>query len=526
MNSNRPPSTLKGHRLWFPAVVIVVAALGLVLIRQQSELERVIQLWLVGLILLLTALLLLGWFLTLSRFPWRLKVGSLAVLILAGFALTRLLRIDGTTDGTGLPKLAWTWSPSPPTPAASPPMALVQTELPNPAPPRDLTDVPQFFGPNRDGILPTANFDSDWTTRPPKALWRQPIGTGWSSFAVVDGRAYTQEQRGDSELVTCYEALTGRLLWAHTNQVRFRQWQGGDGPRATPTVAANRVYACGATGILDCLDARTGAPLWQHPVLDEHRLPNLTWGVSCSPLVFDDTVVVTGGDTNGPTLLAYHRLSGQPLWHAGTDKAGYASPILVNLGGQRLVLSANARALTAHDPLNGNVRFEYPWPNEKPPKASQPVVLPGDRIFMSAGYGIGCLLLQVTATANNNLVATVLWKTRTLKTQFNTAAVRDGFLYGLDDGGLTCVDSRTGERKWKGGRFGSGQTLIVDNLILIQSEPGDIILAQAHPDAFRELARLPALSHKTWNYPTLAGRYLWVRNDREAACFELPSKSQ
>ncbi len=308
--------------------------------------------------------------------------------------------------------------------------------------------------------------------------------------------------------------------------VHFSQWQGGDGPRATPTVQDGRVFACGATGILDCLEAASGQLIWSRDVLKENNLANLTWGVSASPLVFDDKVVVTGGLTDGPTVLAYRRSDGEPLWHAGTDKASYASPILATLAGRRVVLSFNAGSLTAHDPATGDVLLNYPWSDGKMPKAAQPVVIEGHRVFISAGYGAGCELVDIQAGADGKLVASQVWKSNRMKTQFNSVALREGFLYGLDDGLLACVEVATGARQWKDGRYGSGQTLLVDDLVIIQSEPGPVFLAEARPDGFRELGRLPALSAKTWNYPTLAGRYLLVRNSEEAVCYELPLQNE
>ena len=278
----------------------------------------------------------------------------------------------------------------------------------------------------------------------------------------------------------------------------------------------------GATGILDCLDAGTGQAVWSRNVLAENSLSNLTWGVSDSPLVFDDTVVVTGGGTKGPTVLAYSRVDGKPIWRSGTDKASYASPILTTLAGRRVVLSCNAASLTAHDPATGEVLLNYPWTDDKWPKASQPVVLEGDRIFLSGGYGSGCMVLAVKRSADGKLAVAQLWKNLRMKTQFNSVAARNGFLYGLDDGMLACVEIATGERKWKDGRYGSGQTLLADDLVIIQSETGDVALAEAKPDAFTELGRIPALTSKTWNHPTLAGRYLLARNAQEAVCYELP----
>jgi outer membrane protein assembly factor BamB len=511
----------KGHRLWLPASITALATLGILAIHLRPELERNAKAYTTLAIVALATLLILIWFLFLSRLRWATRLTTAAVLAVVIFGMTKTLRVDGVVNGIGMPKFAWKWTSVRKLrfDAATAPATTV-APLQGIA---GMSDTPQFFGPNRDGVIRGARLARDWNAMPPKELWRQPIGSAWSAFAVVGGRAYTQEQRGEDEAVTCYEALTGRLLWMHSNKVRFFQWQGGEGPRATPTVFQGHVFAYGATGILDCLDSQSGQIVWSHDVLNENHLENLVWGISASPLVFDDTVVVTGGMTEGPTLLAYDRTTGKPLWKAGKDRASYASPTVTTLAGRRVILSVNAASLTIHDTSTGETLLDYPWaPEAKWPKAAQPVALPGDRVFLSAGYGIGCVLLQITADASGKLTATEVWKSMRMKTQFNSVAPRDGFLYGLDDGLLACVDLADGNRKWKSGRFGSGQTLLVDDLIIVQSEPGPVYLVSAKPDGYEELGHIPALNSKTWNHPTLAGRYLLVRNALEAACYELP----
>ena len=529
-----PTAARPNHRLWIPTTICALAVVLFLVSQAQPELERNIKAWIKGSIMILAGLRNALWVIFRSRVPWktRLLVVILGGLALAGFS--RLVEVDGTIDGTGRPRWVWKnsraplFGPAPNTSPAPPPSTAANTNTNTNPPARAdleklLSDVPQFFGPARDGVIRGANLATDWNATPPKLLWRQPIGGGWSAFAVVGTRAFTQEQRGENELVSCYEIVTGRLLWAHTNQARFFQWQSGEGTRATPTVLAERVFAIGGTGILDCLDAATGRLVWSRNVLTENKLGNLTWGVSASPLVFDESVVVTGGQTAGPTVLAYHRETGAPLWRAGTDKASYSSPILATIAGRRVILSVNAASFTVHDSTNGTVLLDQPWSNDKWPKAAQPVVLDHDRVFLSAGYGIGCQMLQLKFLNDGKLVATELWSGRSMKNQFNSTTHRDGFLYGLDDGFLACVEAATGQRRWKDGRFGSGQSLLVDDLVLIQSEPGPIVLARARPDAYEELARLPALSGKTWTHPTLAGRLLLVRNNHEAACYELPA---
>lgn len=517
----------------FPIFTLAAGAAGIVAVRQLPELERNLKGWITVLAIPSLVLTVLGlWFLITRRYSWRVKAAGVGLLLLLGASAKLLVKVDGTVDGRGLPRVVWRWTPTGvPKP---PPLALPQEAAQGSAAaeaaslatadPRlaQAADVGQFFGPARDGVVRGARLSPDWKTNPPKELWRQPIGLGWSSFAVVGGRAYTQEQRGGEELVTCYDLFTGRLLWAHKDEARFEQWQGGEGPRSTPAVEGGRVYSYGATGLLNCLDAATGKRLWTRNVLKENATNNIEWGVSASPLLVDDKVVVTGGSTRGPVLFAYAREDGKPLWKAGDDQASYASPMVATLAGRRMILSNNAHALSFHDPATGAVLLNHTWGAGQWPKASQPVVVDENRVFISAGYGMGCLLLEIKGDSAGQFTATEVWTGMKMKTQFNSPILRGGHLYGLDDGRLACLSVADGERLWKEGRFGSGQSLMVDDMMLVQSESGPVVLAAARTDKYVELGSLQALSSKTWTFPTLSGRYLLVRNDREAVCYELP----
>ncbi len=520
-----PPSSAPRRRLpWFPLVTILLGVVAVIYLRSQPELERNLKSWLTAVVPMLVLILNLLWFLITPRFSWKTKLSGLAVVVMLGVGLKLAVKVDGTVDGTGAPKLVWrgTASSQPALQKWTPALAESINVITDDPRLTQAADVPQFFGPQRDGRVTGAKLKRDWKTSPPKELWRQPIGQGWSAYAVVKGRAYTQEQRAEEELVTCYDLFTGKLIWAHSDAARFSQWQSGDGPHATPTVLDGRVYSYGATGLLNCLDAATGKAIWQRAVLDEHKLANLEWGISASPLIVDDKVIVTGGNTKGPILFAYHRETGNLIWKAGEDQASYASPIFATLAGKRVILSNNALALTAYDPELGTVLLDHAWGDERWPKASQPLVLDQNRVFLSAGYGMGCQMLEIKAEADGKLSATELWTGMKMKTQFNSPAVWSGHAYGLDDGRLACVDLSNGERLWKEGRFASGQSLLVDDLVIVQSESGPVHLAAAKTEGYEELGKIEALSSKTWNHPTLAGRFLLVRNDREAVCYELP----
>lgn len=520
----RSPKTRRHGLPWFPIIVLTVAILGVAYVQSLPEFERNLKSWLTAGLPLLAGLLVIVWFLLSRRFTVRTRLIGLLALVILGLGCQALVRVDGTVDGTGLPRLVWRAAKTQRVDLAKLREGLSEPLAASAFDPRlsQACDVSQFFGPNRDGGVTDASLFGDWKTRPPKELWRQPIGAGWSAFAVIGGRAFTQEQRGEEELVTCYDLFTGQLLWAHADKARFFQWQGGEGPRATPTVHGGHVFAYGATGLLNCLEAATGKRVWQRSVLAENKLKNIEWGVSASPLIVDDRVIVTGGNPRGPVVLAYHRETGALLWKSGDDQATYASPILASLAGKRVILSNNARALAAYDPVDGAVLLDHVWGVEKWPKASQPVVISADRVFISAGYGMGCRLLEIKATEDGKLSAAEVWSGMKMKTQFNSPALLDGHLYGLDDGRLACVEVATGERLWKEGRFASGQSLLAGQHVIVQSESGPVHLCAAKPEGFAELGKINALSSKTWNHPVLAGRFLLVRNDREAVCYELP----
>lgn len=394
-------------------------------------------------------------------------------------------------------------------------------------------DFPQFLGPDRNGSLSGRGLARDWTAHPPRLVWKLPIGPGWSGFAVVGDYAVTQQQLEELELVVCYSLKSGEVLWSHGNRVRFSSVIAGDGPRATPTIAEGRVFALGSTGILNALALADGSPLWDTDILVDHAAKPLPWGQSGSPLVVDGLVVVNPGGPQGHSLAAYDAVSGELRWHAGNDAASYASPTLVTLAGKQQIVMVNQFSVTGHDPATGTLLWTYPPPGLKDhtwlsqdPKVPQPLAVSPNRLLIAAGYGLGSMLLELEPRSGGDWQVRELWDgfNRHLKPKFTNLVLHEGHVYGLDDGtALTCLEIATGERRWKQGRYGHGQVLLVDDLLLVQSDTGRVALVEASPRGYRELASFQAIEGKTWNTPTLAGRMLLVRNDREAACYELPT---
>jgi len=519
-----PPSAPPPNRIrWWPTLVIVVATLLGVLWacfvedthRQGRNLHTVC-------ICLAALLLLLLWCVCGSRLRWRIRLIVLAAVIATVAAAAFAVKIRGVT-GDLVPILEWRWqedeSRQPQPEKAVPPISAWPTQQHTIGGVPD--GYPQFLGPNRNATLPGPALARDWTAQPPQQVWRQPIRPGWSGFAVAQGFAVTQEQNGAEEMVTCYEALAGRVIWSHANPARYCTTLAGEGPRATPTIAGNRVYAVGATGILNCLDLRTGALMWSKNVVRENGSRVPVWGLSVSPLIVDNTVVVSVGGGAGRSLVAYDRETGRFVWGGGHDATGYSSPVICELAGVRQIVMFNASSVAGHDASSGKLLWEYPWPDSHPHVAA-PVILPDDRVLVSIGYGVGSQAFQVRRPADNQWTASRAWKSLRLKAKFTNVVCHEGYLYGLDDGTMVCLDAATGEQKWKGARYGHGQEILVGKLLLVTAENGDVVLLEPVPQEPRELTRFAAFKTKTWNPPALAGEFLFLRNDLEAACFRLP----
>ena len=384
-----------------------------------------------------------------------------------------------------------------------------------------------FRGPNRDGHYTERPILTNWPAGGLKKLWSQPIGGGYASFVVADGRAFTLEQRRENEAVTAYDLATGRELWAHTYPAKFSESMGGDGPRATPTYHEGRVYSLGARGEFVCLDAATGRLNWRKNVLEEAHATCLYFGMSTSPLIVDDRVIVLSGEPPPPmrgatnkTVLAYHKATGERLWSAMDDKQAYASPMLVVLAGQRQLLIVAAKRIVGLKPEDGALLWEIPWQVQYDNAIAQPVIVGTNRFVVSAGYGGGAMLVEISRTGSS-FSARQVWKNQNLKNKFNSSISRDGFVYGLDEGILTCIDAATGRRQWKDGRYGYGQLLLAGEHLVVLSGEGELVLVRANPGRLEELARFQAIRGKTWNHAAIADGKVLVRNSVEMACFEI-----
>jgi outer membrane protein assembly factor BamB len=376
-----------------------------------------------------------------------------------------------------------------------------------------------FRGPRHDGHYDEQAVKTNWGSAGLPLLWRQPIGGGFASFSVADGIAYTIEQRRGEEVVTAYHVETGRELWKHGWNASFTD-STGDGPRATPTWDDGKIYALGALGELRCLDAKTGKLIWNRNILTDNGAELPSWALAASPLIVDDKVVVIAGGNAGKSVVAYNKRTGAPLWKALNDDASYTTPMLVTLAGRRQVLAVTARRAAGIAPEDGTVLWDYPWQNGSGINVSQPIVVNQNRFFISAGYGKGAALVEVSGSGKS-YAARGIWENGSMKNKFNSSVLHEGHVYGLDEGILTAVDVATGERKWKGGRYGYGQVLLASGHLIITTDTGEVVLVRATPDKHTEVARFSALEGKTWNTPAIAGGRLLVRNSTQMACYKI-----
>jgi outer membrane protein assembly factor BamB len=377
---------------------------------------------------------------------------------------------------------------------------------------------PGFRGAKRDSIIRGLQIKTDWSQSPPVEMWRRPIGPGWSSFAVRGDLLYTQEQRGGDEIVGCYKVSTGTPVWRHRDPVRFWESNGGAGPRATPTLHSNRVYAFGATGILNALDASNGKVVWSRNVATDTGRQAPVWGFASSPLVVDDIVVVAAAGT----LAAYDLATGQQRWLGPSYGGSYSSPHRATLGGVTQIVLLGGPGAISVAPADGAVLWEHKW---EPGAIVQPALTADGDILvntLAASGGLGLRRLKVSPGSDGWRVEE-RWTSIGLKPYFNDFVVHKGHAYGFDGNILACINLEDGKRKWKGGRYGNGQLVLLadQDLLLVLSEEGELALVGATTDQFGELARFPALNAKTWNHPVLVGDVLLVRNGEEMAAYRL-----
>jgi outer membrane protein assembly factor BamB len=498
--------------------------------------------WLFAYAVPVLSLAFVTWALATRRLPNRVRHATMAATILIACGAWLLLRQDGI-NGDHNATFGWRWSPSAeerllaqqatdpttstsaPAPATTAPAPTntqptptpVTTEAAKPATPvvEARVEWPGFRGATRDGVVRGVKIKTDWSASPPVQLWRRPVGPGWSSFAVNGDLVYTQEQRGDNEVVACYRESTGQPVWTHSDKARFFESNAGAGPRGTPTISNGRVYTFGATGILNVLDARNGSLIWTRNVAAETNTKTPFWGFSSSPLVVGDLVIAAAAGQ----LVAYETASGNRRWIGPAGGGSYSSPHLVTINGVAQVMLTSDGRLTSVALADGKQLWQHEWAANS---IVQPAVTSDGNVLITSQEA-GIRRLSLTNNAGAWAVAE-RWTSNGLKPYFNDFVVHKGHAFGFDGRILSCVDLNDGQRKWKGGRYGNGQLVLLpdQDLLLVLSEEGELALVQARSDQFTELAKFTAIQGKTWNHPVLVGDILLIRNAEEMAAFRLP----
>lgn len=395
-------------------------------------------------------------------------------------------------------------------------------------------DWPQYRGANSDGTSPETNILKSWPQEGPRVVWKAPIGESFGSFAVSQGKAFAFFERGGNEVCVALDAATGKELWATPIDKTIFERQGGNGPRSTPTVdpgsAGGRVYVLGTYLKLACLNAADGKVVWQHDIQAAFDGQNGTsginkWGSASSPVVEGDLVLVAGGG-EGQSLLAFNKTTGALAWKKHTEKITHATPTPATLHGVRQVIFFTQSGLVSVEPKSGDVlwRFAFPWQTST---ASSPIVYQ-DMVYCSAAYNVGAGACKVEKTATG-WKATQLWRTPSeLMNHWTTPVCKDGYIYGIfgtaRDGAapLKCIEMATGKEMWsKPGFGGGGATTLVDGHVLVQGDKGPLVLVEATPKAYNEVARAQPLGGKCWTMAVVANGRIYARNTKEGICLDV-----
>ena len=450
---------------------------------------------------------------------------TVAVVLVASLGWT-LVRTDGVT-GTMGSQYAWRWSATAEERFLASDASVVPGEVRGEAEAVETAAWPGFRGAARDDVLTGVTINADWSLNPPQEIWRRPVGPGWSSFALVGNRLCTQEQRDEDEVVVCYDAATGEPIWLYAYPARFWEVMGGAGPRATPTYHDGRLYTLGATGVLNCLDAATGEPVWTRNIADDTGALVPDWGFASSPLVVDDLVIVhAAGAPEGEAVVAYDLASGEPRWFGQAGGASYSSPHLTTIDDVRQVVMITGEGAFGLEVETGEALWKHEWLlDSNGSRVLQPAILEDGRgILIGTSFGMGTRRISVSSDGSGTWTANEDWTSRGLKPYFNDLVVHRGTAFGFDGNILAAIDVSTGERVWKGGRYGNGQMLLLpdQDLLLVLSERGELALVRASTERFEELARIPALDGKTWNHPIVVDGVVYLRNAEEAAAYRLP----
>ncbi len=523
------------RRLWFLMVFDLLATVGILAIwfLLPEQFDRGTRSIFTVMVLIVAAAAFAVWFFGLARVSARARFICAAVLLLlvVGVAAS-VRRVEFTGDM--VPTFDFRWTPDryeileahrASQRADASPAEDAKNDTPNAPVEGNTWSVLDYRGADRTGVIPGPALARTWDDAAPRLVWRQPVGGGYASFVIKGPLVITIEQRRNEEAIAAYDFDTGRERWIHAYPAVFSEQMGGDGPRATPVIVEDAVYALGATGVLTCLELATGEPRWSLNILEQNGSQNLTWGMSGSPLVYDGLVLVNPGNQDGTarsrSITTFDLATGSPRFDGGETTASYASPMLVTLDGVRQVLVFDAEGLAGYNATNGNELWRTPWKSDVGVNAAQPIVIGNNSVFISSSAGAALYELQ---QEDDRWQVDEVWQNFRMKCGYACPIAYQGYVYGIDENILVCLELATGKRMWKDrdGQYGHGQLLRRDDLLVVLGEAGELALVEATPKGFHELGRIQAIEGKTWNNPALAGNRIFVRNHLEMAAYDLP----
>jgi len=379
---------------------------------------------------------------------------------------------------------------------------------------------PQWRGPNRDGISKETGLLKQWPAEGPPLVWKATgAGRGYSSFSIADGKLYTMGLRGNREFVIAFDIATGKEAWATAHGSAFRNDR-GDGPRGTPTVDGDRVYALGGNGDLSALDAKTGKIVWTKNVLKEFDGQNITWGISESPLVLGNKVLVNPGGP-GASIVALNKADGSVIWKSQSDKAGYSSGIPVEINGTTQVVFFTSERAVGLDAKDGRLLWDYSRPANNVANVATPIVR-ANRVFISSDYGTGGGVVEIKPDNK----AQEVWFTKDMRNHHSSSVLIGDYLYGFSSAILTAIKFDTGEIAWRDRSVGKGSLVYADGNLYCFSENGVVGLVEATPTGYKEKGRfrIPQDSLPTWTHPVVAGGRLYLRDQDTIYAFDVREK--
>lgn len=525
--------TVRSRRPWViygSFVVVLLVGLGLVwfvLELPMGDSVRNLITYAMGIFFLIGSAL---WAVFLLPASWAARIGT-AMIFLSPFALAAAVVRDVEWSGDMEMSLKYHWDEpdssqrraSVPAPSAEVSLPAV-TVLPN--------DYAEYRGPNRDGRVSSGGVD---ITAEGVEVWRRDVGAGWAGIAAVGDVLVTMEQIGNAEAIVCYEATQGEEVWRVTYAASFDDAMGGLGPRSTPTIDRGLAFGFGAMGHLTCVDIASGKQVWQVDTFSKFNIGNVRWATSASPLVRGDYVYVNTGSSNDGGLTCFDRETGDVVWRASEEAwnvpvesaAGYSSPMFATIAGIEQIVLLDGVALNGYAINDGRLLWSHPFSNDPKVNVAQPLVFEDGHIFIAASYGVGCEMVQITKEQDWSVQS--LWDDRRLmQCKFASPIMHDGFIYGLNEGILECVNAATGKREWKRGRFGHGQILLVDDLILVMAEDGRFVVVHASPKRLNEVAERDVFVDvaKNWNPPSISRGRVFLRNHEEMVRIDFPMSNK